>query len=73
MEVIATLEKERRGLYTGAIGYASHDGGMVLSMAIRSVVLSGARGVYWTGGGIVADSDPERELRETGWKALQLG
>jgi anthranilate/para-aminobenzoate synthase component I len=73
MEVIATLESERRGLYTGAIGYASHDGGMVLSMAIRTAVLAGARGVYWTGGGIVVDSDPERELRETAWKALQLG
>ncbi|MBK8258754.1 MAG: anthranilate synthase component I family protein [Polyangiaceae bacterium] len=72
MEVIATLETKRRGLYTGAIGMVRHDGGMVLSMAIRTVVLAGNEGEYWTGGGIVADSDPERELLETRWKAAQL-
>jgi anthranilate/para-aminobenzoate synthase component I len=41
-------------------------------MAIRTVVLNGQEGEYWTGGGIVADSDPLRELAETQWKALQL-
>lgn len=72
MEVIATLEARRRGLYTGAIGFVRHDGGMVLAMAIRTAVLAGNEGEYWTGGGIVADSDPEREVEETKWKALQL-
>lgn len=72
MEVIASLEPFRRGLYTGALGYMGHDGRMLLSMAIRTLVLKGDEGEYWTGGGIVADSDPERELEETRWKALQL-
>jgi anthranilate/para-aminobenzoate synthase component I len=72
MEVIRTLERERRGLYTGGIGFVSHDGALTLSMAIRTAVMRGEHGHYWTGGGIVADSDPERELSETRWKALQL-
>lgn len=73
MEVIATLEARRRGLYTGGIGFVRHDGGVMLSMAIRTAVLgAGGEGEYWTGGGIVADSDPAREVEETRWKALQL-
>lgn len=72
MEVIASLEPARRGLYTGGIGHITHDGAMVLAMAIRTAVLQGDEGVYWTGGGIVVDSDPQRELAETEWKAAQL-
>jgi anthranilate/para-aminobenzoate synthase component I len=72
MEVIALLEARRRGLYTGGFGFVRHDGGVVLAMAIRTVLLAGNEGEYWTGGGIVADSDPAREVEETRWKALQL-
>lgn len=72
MEVIASLEPRRRGLYTGAFGSVSHDGRLTLAMAIRTLVMSGDEGEYWTGGGIVADSDPDREVEETRWKALQL-
>lgn len=78
MEVIASLEPFRRGLYTGALGYVAHDGGVTLAMAIRTLVLfpregMGSRqGEYLAGGGIVIDSDPEREVEETRWKALQL-
>jgi anthranilate/para-aminobenzoate synthase component I len=72
MEVIASLEAARRGLYTGGIGFVGHDGAVTLSMAIRTAVLCGRDGDYWTGGGIVADSDPMREVEETRWKALQL-
>lgn len=72
MEVIANLEAHRRGLYTGGFGLVGHDGSMTLAMAIRTVVLQGAQGEYFTGGGIVADSDPHRELEETRWKAIQL-
>jgi len=72
MEVIASLEPRRRGLYTGAFGCVGHDGRLTLAMAIRTAVLAGREGEYFTGGGIVADSDPERELSETRWKALQL-
>lgn len=72
MEVIATLEGARRGLYTGAIGYACHDGGLRLSMAIRTLTTRAGVGHYFAGGGIVADSDPSREVEETRWKARQL-
>jgi anthranilate/para-aminobenzoate synthase component I len=80
MEVIAKLEPWRRGAYTGAFGWVGHDGRLELAMAIRTVQ-GGSRGgacdgdeaEYFTGGGIVADSVPERELEETRWKATQLG
>lgn len=72
MEVIASLEPARRGLYTGAIGYVGYDDRLELAMAIRTLVLDGAAGEYLTGGGIVADSDPASELAETRWKAAQL-
>jgi anthranilate/para-aminobenzoate synthase component I len=72
MEVIARLEPFRRGLYTGAIGYVAYDGSMTCSMAIRTLVVNGEEGEYFTGGGIVADSDPQAEVEETRWKALQL-
>jgi anthranilate synthase component 1/para-aminobenzoate synthetase component 1 len=45
---------------------------MRLSMAIRTATPRAGQGHYFSGGGIVADSDPEREVAETGWKALQL-
>ena len=64
------------GLYTGAFGYVGRDGRLELAMAIRTLQWSRARrrqGAYFTGGGIVADSVPERELEETRWKAAQLG
>jgi anthranilate/para-aminobenzoate synthase component I len=41
-------------------------------MAIRTAVLEGDTGEYWAGGGIVADSAPDREVEETRWKAIQL-
>ncbi len=72
MEVIAELEADRRGAYTGALGYLSHDGQLQLAMAIRCLSVVDGVGHYHVGGGIVADSDPERELKETGWKAAQL-
>ncbi len=72
MEIIASLESERRGLYTGALGFITHGGEMTLAMAIRTLTTHGAEGHYFTGGGIVADSDPAREVEETVWKARQL-
>jgi anthranilate/para-aminobenzoate synthase component I len=76
MEVIACLEPWRRGLYTGAFGYAGRDGGLELAMAIRTIQMHGGGrerlACYFAGGGIVADSVPERELEETRWKAAQL-
>ncbi len=74
MEIIAELEAERRGLYTGALGYVGRDGGLVLAMAIRTAVVSrrDAALEYFAGGGIVAGSDPRQETQETEWKARQL-
>jgi anthranilate/para-aminobenzoate synthase component I len=45
---------------------------MTLAMAIRTLTVRRGEGHYFTGGGIVADSDPEREVEETVWKAQQL-
>jgi anthranilate/para-aminobenzoate synthase component I len=76
MEVIARLEPWRRGLYTGAFGYVGRGGDLQLGMAIRTIQLEGGCperfASYFAGGGIVADSVPEREVEETRWKAAQL-
>lgn len=72
MDLIAELEAERRGLYTGAFGYLAHDGSLELGMAIRTLTVRDGEGHYFAGGGIVADSDPEREVQETLWKAEAL-
>ncbi len=72
MEVIRALEPVRRGLYTGAVGFVRSDGGLELGMAIRTLTVEDGRGTYFSGGGIVADSDPEREVEETLWKARRL-
>jgi anthranilate/para-aminobenzoate synthase component I len=45
---------------------------MMLGMAIRTLTTRASEGHYFTGGGIVADSDPAREIEETRWKARQL-
>jgi anthranilate/para-aminobenzoate synthase component I len=78
MEVIACLEPCRRGAYTGAYGWVGRDGRLELAMAIRTLEWDGAGegesglGSYFAGGGVVADSIPERELEETRWKSAQL-
>jgi anthranilate/para-aminobenzoate synthase component I len=72
MELIARLEAERRGLYTGAYGVLRHDGSVCLAMAIRTLTRSGSQAHYFAGGGIVADSVPDTEVCETEWKAQQL-
>jgi anthranilate/para-aminobenzoate synthase component I len=72
MEIIAELEGERRGLYTGAFGLLTHEGELKLAMAIRTLTIRAGIGHYHVGGGIVADSDPAREVEETRWKSAQL-
>ncbi len=74
MEVIAELEREGRGAYTGAFGWLNRDGDLDLNILIRSAELEadgqgGAALRFRTGAGIVADSDPVRELDETRAKA----
>lgn len=72
MEITAELEAARRGVYTGALGYLGHDGSLRLAMAIRTLTVSAGVGHYFAGGGIVADSDPVKEVTETAWKAAQV-
>jgi para-aminobenzoate synthetase/4-amino-4-deoxychorismate lyase len=69
MRVIAELEATSREAYTGAIGYASPLAGLELNVAIRTLEMRGERIWLGAGGGIVADSNPEAELRECLLKA----
>ena len=72
MEIIAALENEARGPYTGSMGWLGHDGRMDLNILIRTLVLQGDAVSLRAGAGIVADSDPDRELAETRSKARGL-
>jgi para-aminobenzoate synthetase component 1 len=65
MEIITELEPSERGVYCGSIGYWSVTGAFDSSIAIRTAVALGGRVYFSAGGGIVADSDPEQEYRET--------
>ena len=72
MEIISELEPVPRGPYTGSMGYLNRDGSCDLNILIRSFVMRGRELSFAAGGGIVADSDPERELEETRAKAKGL-
>ena len=69
MQIIAELEGAARGAYTGSMGYINRDGSLDLNILIRTLILDGNSVQFRAGGGIVADSDPERELEETRVKA----
>jgi anthranilate synthase component 1 len=70
MEIIDELEPVRRGPYAGAVGYVGW-GAQVLdtAIALRTCIMQGGRAWVQAGAGIVADSDPEAEFRETDAKA----
>ncbi len=74
MEVIASLEKEGRGIYCGAIGFMNHDGISEFSIPIRTAVVEKAQTdcliTYGCGGGITVLSDPKAEHQETLDKAV---
>jgi len=72
MEIIAELESEARGPYTGALGYLNHNGDMDLNILIRSAWLSEKKCELRAGAGIVVDSVGELELQETRAKAKGL-
>jgi len=72
MQIIAELEGEGRGAFYGSLGYLTRGGEMDLNILIRTMTLADAQITLRTGGGIVADSDPERELNETRAKARGL-
>ncbi|HMQ50960.1 MAG TPA: anthranilate synthase component I [Anaerolineae bacterium] len=72
MEIIDELENTRRGIYGGVIGHIGYDGTLDSCIAIRTVVMQGDRVHIQAGGGIVADSDPQREYEESWNKARAL-
>ncbi len=72
MEIIDETEPTARGVYTGGIGYIGLDGSVCLNIAIRTIIIKNQKAFAQTGGGIVADSDPEAEWDETITKARAL-
>ena len=72
MEIIQELEPNARGAYCGSLGYLGFDGALDLSILIRTI--TAGRG-WWqmpVGGGIVAQSLPDREYEETWHKAVGM-
>lgn len=72
MEIIEELEGVKRGIYTGSIGYLAFTGDMDTNIVIRTLVIKGKTGLLQVGGGIVADSQPDKEYQETLDKAKAL-
>ena len=72
MEIIAELERDRRGPYAGAIGYFDLSGNIDTCITMRTMVMKDGVAHVQAGGGIVYDSEPEREYEETVNKAKAL-
>ena len=72
MQRIYELEKEKRGIYAGAIGYLSATGDMDFAIAIRTMVVKNGKAYVQAGAGIVYDSVPENEYQETLNKAKAM-
>jgi anthranilate synthase component 1 len=72
MELIAEHEPTPRGPYAGAVGYLTFAGDLDFCITIRTVVVTDGEATVQTGAGVVADSDPASELRETKAKAAAL-
>ncbi len=72
MQIVAELEAEGRGAYTGSIGYLNRDGSADFNILIRTLTTGSDGFALRAGAGIVADSDPELELAETRAKAKGL-
>jgi len=69
MEIIAELEKFKRSVYCGATVFIKPNLDFTMSVAIRQIIFQSGKAVVYVGSGIVADSDPEKEYRETLIKA----
>ncbi len=72
MEIIAELESTARGAYCGALGYLGFDGTADLSILIRTITAAGGWWQIPVGGGIVSQSNPNREYEETWTKAAGM-
>jgi anthranilate synthase component 1 len=64
MEIIAELEPDRRGPYSGAVGYVDFTGGLDTAIALRTMIVKDGVVSMQAGGGIVADSTPDGEYAE---------
>jgi anthranilate synthase component 1 len=69
MEIIDSLERTRRGPYSGVVGYFDFSGNLDTCITIRTIVATGGRAYVQAGAGVVADSDPVAEAGETASKA----
>jgi anthranilate synthase component 1 len=72
MEIIAELEGEQRGVYAGAVGHVGFNGDLDTCIALRTMVVKDGVAYVQAGGGVVADSDPTEEFRESCNKAAAL-
>lgn len=72
MQIIEELEPVKRSIYTGSVGYIGFNGNMDTSIVIRTFIIKGQEAYFQVGGGIVYDSDPEKEYQETLDKAKAL-
>jgi len=72
MEMIAELEREKRGPYAGAVGYFDFSGNLDTAIAIRTIIIKNNMAYIQAGAGIVADSIPEQEYQESLNKAQAL-
>lgn len=72
MEIINELEKNKRGAYSGAVGYFGFDGALDSCIALRTCVLKDGMAYVQAGAGVVADSDPAYEYNETVNKAAAM-
>ena len=72
MEIIDELEKNKRKVYAGGIGYFSANGEFDTCIALRTAVAKKNKFYVQAGAGIVADSNPEKEYEETVNKAKAL-
>jgi anthranilate synthase component 1 len=70
MQVIAELDRSKRNVYAGAVGYFGFDGNSDSCIALRTAVLKDGKAYVQTGAGVVADSTPEYEYQETVNKAM---
>jgi anthranilate synthase component 1 len=69
MEVIAALEPDQRGVYSGSLGYISFGGNLDMAITLRTIVIADGIAYVQAGAGVVADSRPDREFEETLEKA----
>jgi anthranilate synthase component 1 len=72
MEIIAELERDKRGPYAGAVGYFDLSGNLDTAITIRTILTKDGVAHVQAGGGIVYDSDPPTEYAETENKAMAL-